>query len=1278
MSNSCPPPEALRSYLNGKSADAETEILENHLASCQRCQVYLEIVSEESDSLMQLVADAASVPQVAGGVAGDSPSLSTGFVSHGQMDSPASSRSGAGDSTYMIRDYRILECIGQGGMGRVYRALHVKLNQQRAVKILKSDRMGAPEAISRFAREMKLLAQLEHRHIVRAFDAGEHDGLPYFVMEFISGINLNQLVRRLGPLPVTAACSIVRLAASALQYAHEQKVIHRDIKPSNLMITAEGDVKLLDLGLAQILEMEGDEAVSRADQVLGTLAYMSPEQLSGRRQVTPQSDIFSLGLTLHELLTGQRPFERPGKPPLLSDIRSVRPDVDENLDALVRDMTALIPSERPLSMTDVESRLNSISPAENLVGLVAEYYRWDKRTRPESNSEFAKADTQVGVARSSDSQRVSTPLGPLGVASPTTAPQFLGLWINHRIAAWLTGLVLVGTVVATGWLAAMEKIVFWPKSNTASVVDTTKGRIVVVADGKVGKQLLAERKIRVRGVKGDRHDVIEGESDLPVGKYRIVYDGPDELQQDEDEFDVYATETTRLNLNPVLNKLFQYPEIPHQAGPNATYHGTLWRSGWKESDQPLPFNIYLEVITLVTKPNFPMTKWLKIEVTSKGEEDYCETAFLHIDSKKWEAERFLDIREGWIVANSLAIEKHLNELKFDRGKNAEFIVRFDRKHDLIGETAGIPLPKQRLSIQDVCSLFFGQEMPSAGGEINSVRASLPSIGNRKASLEFVPDGRGGPVLCYVVSNRDQADDKSKPGFMMARRKSDKFNPFGFVKLEVNVPNKVVAECVIKNASVANPDVDDLYRRLEELRQNEFDLKRKKDKRPRGSIVPKASWLSDLAYNAGYTIGNLNSNSNPSGPTPPNRITPIPIPPSTTRFDIALIPSSPSSVTFNGVIKQNKDHSESITATIRMLGDKQIDGRIYRWIDLDVTSRRNEQDHWEAARLLVDAEAYNNSCDFLIQQGWIAYGNKETVFEIPSDKNLETLVDFRLQLQHKPDWNRIGVIDVLSMLFNADLKPRTSISSLRAEMAGKLAGMSRTAKPESFRHKSGQILNCERWEPPIYLPQFNYSFLRSSQIPFGFVTVTLNRDELSIGLDMDKHRSLLPTDVAASAFGTMDQLNARLQSNQNRLKPIPNSNWRVWTWSDAGKTYKAWAEFGGEIDPANGGDVLLRDTAELEIRVPKKLLSESDIAFIDAGRIWPSIDNRRRVLVEDNMSTNAFVFRIPGNAQKEDRYRDYAFKPVDIAWLDKLRAAKKLKPDRLKVIQNWQSFAGYTK
>ncbi len=384
MSNSCPQPEALRSYLTGKSADAETEFVENHLANCQRCQVYLEILSEESDSLMRLVADAAAVPQVAVGVVGDSSSLGAGSVSPGQLDSLASARSGAGDSTYMIRDYRILDCIGQGGMGKVYRAWHVMLNQQRAVKILKSDRMGSPEAISRFTREMKLLAHLEHRHIVRAFDAGEHEGLPYFVMEFISGINLNQLVRRLGPLPVPEACSIVRLAASALQYAHEQKVIHRDIKPSNLMLTADGDVKLLDLGLAQILELEWDDAVSRADQVLGTLAYMSPEQLSGRHQVTPQSDIFSLGVTLHELLTGQRPFERPGMPPLVSDIRSVRPDVDENLSALVGDMIALTPSDRPLSMTDVESRLNAISPTEDLKALVAEYYRWDNRSLPRS------------------------------------------------------------------------------------------------------------------------------------------------------------------------------------------------------------------------------------------------------------------------------------------------------------------------------------------------------------------------------------------------------------------------------------------------------------------------------------------------------------------------------------------------------------------------------------------------------------------------------------------------------------------------------------------------------------------------------------------------------------------------------------------------------------------------------------------------------------------------------------------------------------------------------
>jgi serine/threonine protein kinase len=274
-----------------------------------------------------------------------------------------------------IRDYRILESIGEGGMGHVYRAVHVRLNRPVAIKVLRQDRVNSKEAVARFSREMQVIAQLDHPNIVRALDAGEQEGLHYLVMEFLAGVDVAQLSARLGPLPIPEACQIIQFAATALHFAHERKILHRDVKPSNILLTVDGGVKVLDLGLAQFSELNFEPSLSRTDQALGTLAYMAPEQLSRREEVTTRSDIFSLGVSLHEILTGQRPYERLGSSPLLADLSATRPDIDASLQSLINQMVASVPSQRPASMQEIIERLQPYAASADLPSLVHEYFR---------------------------------------------------------------------------------------------------------------------------------------------------------------------------------------------------------------------------------------------------------------------------------------------------------------------------------------------------------------------------------------------------------------------------------------------------------------------------------------------------------------------------------------------------------------------------------------------------------------------------------------------------------------------------------------------------------------------------------------------------------------------------------------------------------------------------------------------------------------------------------------------------------------------------------------
>ena len=203
-----------------------------------------------------------------------------------------------------ISDYEIISHLGQGGVGEVYKVRHVISQRVEALKLLRSDRNRA-DLSDRFLREIRLLAGLSHPHIARLNTAFQHEDQIAMVMEFIEGEDLYSKLHAPWPHRAMEGITYVRQVLSALVYAHARGVIHRDIKPSNIMITREGDAKLLDFGMAfQSAEMSH----TRPGFVLGSLHYMSPEQVRGER-VDARSDLYSTGVTLYEILTGRRPFD---------------------------------------------------------------------------------------------------------------------------------------------------------------------------------------------------------------------------------------------------------------------------------------------------------------------------------------------------------------------------------------------------------------------------------------------------------------------------------------------------------------------------------------------------------------------------------------------------------------------------------------------------------------------------------------------------------------------------------------------------------------------------------------------------------------------------------------------------------------------------------------------------------------------------------------------------------------------------------------------------------
>lgn len=206
---------------------------------------------------------------------------------------------------YLSR-YEILKTLGQGGMGVVYLGRQKKLERLVAIKAISPYLAQEPEVRQRFAAEASALARLSHPHIVTLYDYIEEPDALYLVMEYVEGQPLSELIKA-GPLPLESIKKYFLEILDAFQYAHEKGIIHRDIKPANIMITPQGHVKILDFGVARILTT--DHSATRTGMRLGTLLYMSPEQVRGEREIDHRSDIYSLGLVLFEMLIGRPPYE---------------------------------------------------------------------------------------------------------------------------------------------------------------------------------------------------------------------------------------------------------------------------------------------------------------------------------------------------------------------------------------------------------------------------------------------------------------------------------------------------------------------------------------------------------------------------------------------------------------------------------------------------------------------------------------------------------------------------------------------------------------------------------------------------------------------------------------------------------------------------------------------------------------------------------------------------------------------------------------------------------
>jgi serine/threonine protein kinase len=362
----------------------------------------------------------------------------------------------------MIGDYLVLDRIGQGGMGVVYKARQRRTGRVVALKMLPPSFGRERDVVLRFRREFEVATRLSHPNIVSVIDAREDRGVQFLTMEYIEGHNLNDLVDEVGPLPINLALHCAIQAASGLEAAHAQGIIHRDIKPGNLMLDASGMVRVLDLGLARVVEAttpfgktsDGSRSRTQIHNLtlsgvyMGTVDFIAPEQADDSRRADHRADIYSLGCTLYFLLTGHPPFvgdsvlkrllahqERPAP-----SLRAARPDVSEAMEIIYLRMMAKKPADRPQSMSEVidaldACRTSSEDSSEARAGLKRAYAETERR-----RASALREDRECGL------KEIVTDILPNEAAGPQISPRLHPVLRRWHIALTIAAFALLATL----------------------------------------------------------------------------------------------------------------------------------------------------------------------------------------------------------------------------------------------------------------------------------------------------------------------------------------------------------------------------------------------------------------------------------------------------------------------------------------------------------------------------------------------------------------------------------------------------------------------------------------------------------------------------------------------------------------------------------------------------------------------------------------------------------------------------------------------------------------